>query len=309
MLGFETSDDCAVYRLDDRTAAVLTVDFFTPVVDDPYEFGAIAAANALSDVFAMGAKPLTALNIAAFPCSLGAEVVGEVMRGGADKVAEAGAFVVGGHTIDDDEPKYGLSVFGTVHPDKIIRNVGARDGDVLLYTKKLGTGILGSALRAGFEDDESMRPVIEGMMELNRFAAEAFEGLDVHACTDVTGFGLAGHLHEMLDASGVGAVLDWDALPLYDRVYRYSCEYCRPGRSFAIVDWARPFVRKGALSDEEYGNRMGVLCDPQTSGGLLVALPDDQVPAYEEAFRALAGRAPYRIGRVIDAPAGMVFMR
>lgn len=309
MLGFETSDDCAVYRIDDDTAAVLTVDFFTPVVDDPYEFGAIAAANALSDVFAMGARPVTALNILAFPVALGTQVVGEVMRGGAAKVAEAGAFVVGGHSIDDDEPKYGLSVFGLVHPDKIVRNAGARDGDVLVYTKRIGTGILGSAFRAGFETDESMRPAIEGMMELNMNAARAFEGLDVHACTDVTGFGLAGHLHEMLAASGVGAAIDWNAVPLYDGVYDYSCDYCRPGRSFNIVEWARAFVRKGTLSADEFDNRMGVLCDPQTSGGLLVALPPDQVNAYCDAFKRLSGRDPWLIGRVMDAPSGTVFIR
>ena len=308
MLGFETSDDCAVYRINDETAAVLTVDFFTPVVDDPYEFGAIAAANALSDVFAMGAKPLTALNILAFPVALGTKVVGEVMRGGADKVTEAGAFVVGGHSIDDDEPKYGLSVFGTVHPDKIVRNAGARDGDVLVYTKRIGTGILGSAFRAGFESDESMRPAIEGMMELNMNAARAFEGLDVHACTDVTGFGVAGHLHEMLEASGVGAIIDWNALPLYDRVYDYSCDYCRPGRSFDIVQWARAFVRRGTLTEAEFDNRMGVLCDPQTSGGLLVALPAAQALAYCDAFERLNGRAPAVVGRVVDAPAGLVFL-
>ena len=309
MLGFDTSDDAAVYKIDDETAAVLTVDFFTPVVDDPYEFGAIAAANALSDVFAMGAKPLTALNILAFPVSLGTEVVSEVLRGGSDKVREAGAFVVGGHSIDDDEPKYGLSVFGTVHPDRIVRNAGARDGDVLFYTKKLGTGILSSAFRAGFETDESMREAITGMMELNKAAACAFAGLDVHAATDVTGFGLAGHLHEMLDASGIAAAIDWSALPLYDRVWEYSCECCRPGRSFGIVEWARGFVRQGTLDDEEFDNRMGVLCDPQTSGGLLVALPASQAGAYEEAFEKLAGRAPTRIGRVMDGPAGMVFLR
>ena len=309
MLGFETSDDCAVYRINDDTAAVLTVDFFTPVVDDPYEFGAIAAANALSDVFAMGAKPVTALNILAFPVSLGTKVVGEVMCGGADKVAEAGAFVVGGHTIDDDEPKYGLSVFGTVHPDKIIRNAGARDGDVLIYTKKLGTGILGSAFRANYETDESMRACIEGMMELNKNAADALEGLDVHACTDVTGFGLAGHLHEMLEASNVGAIINWEALPLYERVFQYSCDYCRPGRSFNIIEWARGFVRQGTLADDEFDNRMGVLCDPQTSGGLLVALPADQATAYCAAFEHLSGRQPTVIGSVLDAPAGLIFLR
>lgn len=309
MLGFETSDDCAVYRINDETAAVLTLDFFTPVVDDPYEFGAIAAANALSDVFAMGARPLTALNILAFPCSLGTEVVGEVMRGGADKVAEAGAFVVGGHSIDDEEPKYGLSVFGTARPDEIIRNAGARAGDALVYTKRLGTGILNSAFRAGFESDESMRPAIEGMMELNKAAAEAFDGLDVHAATDVTGFGLAGHLHEMLEASGLAGVVEWDALPLYDRVYRYSCDYCRPGRSFGIVEWARGFVRQGTLPDGEFDNRMGVLCDPQTSGGLLVALPPEQLGQYLRRFEELAGHPAAVIGSAADGPAGMVFLK
>ena len=215
LLGFDTSDDAAVYRLNDDTAAVLTLDFFTPVVDDPYEFGAIAAANALSDVFAMGAKPLTALNILAFPCSLGTDVVADVLRGGADKVREAGAFVVGGHSIEDDEPKYGLSVFGTVHPDRIVRNGGAQPGDALFYTKVLGSGIMNSAFRAGFEDDEGMRPVIESMMELNRAGAEAMAAVHAHAATDVTGFGLAGHLHEMLEASDASAELVWDDLPLF----------------------------------------------------------------------------------------------
>jgi len=309
MLGFDTSDDAAVYRLDDHTAAVLTLDFFTPVVDDPYEFGAIAAANALSDVFAMGGKPLTALNILAFPCSLGTDVVAEVMRGGSDKVREAGAFVVGGHSIDDDEPKYGLSVFGTVHPDAIVRNQGAQAGDVLFYTKQLGTGILNSAFRAGLETDESMRPAIESMMELNRVGAEAMLEAGVHAATDVTGFGLAGHLHEMLEASGVGARLNWDALPLFDGVWDYSCAYCRPGKSFQIVDWARDFVKRGTMDAETYGNRMGVICDPQTSGGLLVAIPANRADDFATAFERRAGRQAALIGEVIDAPAGLIFLR
>ena len=309
LLGFDTNDDAAVYKIDDQTAAVLTLDFFTPVVDDPYEFGCVAAANALSDIFAMGAKPLTALNILAFPVSLGTDVVAQVMRGGSDKVREAGAFVVGGHSIDDDEPKYGLSVFGTVHPNRIVRNAGARAGDVLFYTKQLGTGILNSAFRAGLETDGSMRPAIESMMELNKAGGEAMLEAGVHAATDVTGFGLAGHLHEMLDASGVGARLDWRALPLFDRVWDYSCAYCRPGRSFQIIEWARPFVKQGLLDDAEYDNRMGVLCDPQTSGGLLVAIPPEQADVFAAAFERLAGRAPALIGEVVDAPAGLIFMR
>ncbi len=309
LLGFDTSDDAAVYRLNDETAAVLTLDFFTPVVDDPYEFGAIAAANALSDVFAMGAVPLTALNILAFPCSLGTDVVGEVLRGGADKVAEAGAFVVGGHSIEDDEPKYGLSVFGTVHPDRIVRNAGARPGDALFYTKALGSGIMNSAFRAGFEDDEGMRPVVESMMELNKAGAEAMARADVHAATDVTGFGLAGHLHEMLDASGASADVFWDDLPLFESAYRYSCDFCRPAKTFGIIDWARSFVEQGDLDDEEYDNRMGVLCDPQTSGGLLVAVAPEEADAFAAAFESAAGRAPALVGRVRDAPAGTIRIR
>lgn len=309
LLGFDTSDDAAVYRLNDDTAAVLTLDFFTPVVDDPYEFGAIAAANALSDVFAMGAKPLTALNILAFPCSLGTDVVGEVLRGGADKVAEAGAFVVGGHSIEDDEPKYGLSVFGTVHPDRIVRNGGARPGDALFYTKTIGSGLMNSAFRAGFEDDAGMRPVIDSMMELNKAGAEAMACVDVHAATDVTGFGLAGHLYEMLEASNAAAALAWDDLPLFEGAYQYSCDFCRPAKTFGIVDWARAFVEQGALDDEDYENRMGVLCDPQTSGGLLVAVAPEEAAAFAEAFERIAGRRPARIGEVLDGQPGRISMR
>jgi selenide,water dikinase len=295
--------------LRDDLAAVLTLDFFTPVVDDPYEFGAIAACNALSDVFAMGVKPLAALNILAFPVSLGSDVVAEVMRGGSDKVREAGAFIVGGHSIDDEEPKYGLAVFGSAHPDDIIRNEGARAGDVLYYSKRIGMGIMNSAFAAEKEDDASMRPVIEAMMELNKYAAEAFEGLDVHACTDVTGFGLAGHLHEMLDSSKVAAILDWADLPLFQGVFEYSKIGCRPGRGYDVQDWAESFVRRGTLPEEEYGDRMGVLCDPQTSGGLLVALPPEQAASYEARFEELLGRRPYRIGEVVDGPSGTIFMR
>lgn len=309
MLGFDTADDCAIVKLRDDLATVLTLDFFTPVVDDPYEFGCIAASNALSDVFAMGVKPIAALNILAFPVSLGTEVVAEVMRGGSDKVREAGAFIVGGHSIDDEEPKYGLAVFGTAHPDDIIRNGGAHAGDALYYSKPIGMGIMNSAYSAKQIDEKAMRPAIDSMMELNRYAAEAFEGLDVHACTDVTGFGLAGHLHEMLESSNMAAILDWDKLPLFDNVYRFSAEGFRPGRGYDVQEWAEGYVRKGVLSEEEYDNRMGVLCDPQTSGGILIALPPEQGPAYVKRFEELLGRKPSCIGEVTDGPSGVIFMR
>lgn len=306
LMGFDTSDDAAVYKLRDDLAGVLTLDFFTPVVDDPYEYGAIAAANALSDVFAMGAAPLCALNIAAFPCNLGTELVGEVLRGGADKVAEAGAFVVGGHTIDDDEPKYGLAVFGTMHPDAIVRNAGAQPGDALFYTKRIGTGIMNSALRAELVDEAGMRPAVESMMELNKAAAEAMLASGAHAATDVTGFGMAGHLHEMLDASGVGALLDWNALPLFDGVRELAKAYCRPGRSFEIQEWAETFVRQDELDDDEFDLRMGVLCDPQTSGGLLVSVSPKQASMFESEFEKRSGRKPTRIGLVVTDKPGTI---
>ena len=309
LLGFDTSDDAAVYKINDDTAAVLTLDFFTPVVDDPYEFGAIAAANALSDVFAMGATPLTALNILAFPVSLGTDVVAEVMRGGSDKVREAGAFTVGGHSIDDDEPKYGLSVFGTVHPDRIIRNAGAQEGDVLFYTKTIGTGIMNAAFRVGRETDETMRPVIESMMELNKAGAAAMRAIHPHAATDITGFGLAGHLHEMLEPSGVSACLNWESIPLFNNVYKHSSDYCRPGKTFNIVRWAEPFVKRGTLDEIEFDNRMGVLCDPQTSGGLLVSVAPEEADTFDEAFFNETGHHAARIGEVMAGPAGMIFLR
>jgi selenide, water dikinase len=306
MLGFDTADDAAVYKIDDDNAAVLTLDFFTPVVDDPYEYGAIAAANALSDVFAMGARPVTALNILAFPSCMGKEVVSEVLRGGADKVREAGAFVVGGHSIEDDEPKYGLSVFGLVNPKKLIRNGGALPGDALYYTKTLGTGIMNAALRAKLKSDADLRPIIDSMMELNKAASEAGIAAGMRACTDVTGFGLVGHLHEMVDASACAARIRWDAIPLFDGVYELSCDYCRPGKTFGIIDWASEFVEQGDLDDYEYDNRMGVLCDPQSSGGLLVAVPPENTEIFEAEFERHCGRKAARIGEFIDGKPGTI---
>jgi len=286
--------------------AVLTVDFFTPVVDDPYEFGRVAGANALSDVFAMGAQPLVALNLLALDCNLGTKVASEILRGGADAVREAGAHIVGGHTIDDPEPKYGLAVFGTALPEKIIRNKGAQVGDVLYLTKPLGTGIISSAYNIDLETDESIRPVVASMMELNAAGGKAMARAEAHAATDVTGFGLIGHLHEMLDASGCAAVIDWEAIPLFDRVWEYSCDYCRPGRSFSIMDFIESFVDQGQLSDTEFDNRMGVLCDPQTSGGLLVALSPDKAELFEQEFEKLSGRKPSLIGKITDGKQGTI---
>jgi selenide,water dikinase len=306
ILGFETSDDSAVYRLTDDMAALLTVDFFTPIVDDPYDFGRIAAANALSDIYAMGGRPLTAMNLLAFPCSMGADIVGEVVRGGAEKVAEAGAVTVGGHTIDDKEPKYGLSVFGVVHPDKVVRNRGARVGDELFLTKPIGTGIIATALKQGLETEDSVRDVIESMATLNRHACEAMVAVGANACTDVTGFGLLGHLHEMADASGCAVELDLDAVPMFDRALEWADKGVVPGRTADVVAWARDFLTWYADADADLWLRL--LCDPQTSGGLLIAVPAEAAVdlARELAQRDVIGA---RVGRCVAGEPGRIIVR
>lgn len=302
LLGFETADDAAIYKVSDEAAAVLTVDFLTPLVDDPYQYGRLAAANALSDVFAMGGKPLCALNILALDCALGTEVAAEIMRGGASAVREAGCFIVGGHSVDDPEPKYGLCVFGLVHPDRIIKNGGAQPGDVLYLTKRIGTGLLSAAFKIGECTQEDFDPAIESMCELNKAGGAAAVAAQAHAATDVTGFGLAGHLHEMLQASSCSAELDWAALPLFDRAWELCQAYCRPNRTFSVMDYAEPFVEQGSLDDEEFDNRMGVICDPQTSGGLLVAVAPEHAATFEAAFQREAGRTPWRIGAFVEGP-------
>jgi len=291
MLGFETSDDAAVYRMSDDTAALLTVDFFTPIVDDPYDFGRITAANALSDVYAMGGRPLTAMNLLAFPSDLDPSVVGAVLRGGAEKVAEAGALIVGGHTIDDNEPKYGLSVMGTVHPESVLYNRGSRPSDVLVLTKPLGTGLWGTALKREMYDGShpQARAAIEMMATLNKDAAEALEDTEirakVHAATDITGFGLAGHLHEMMQASNTVATVALDALPLLEGAWELSAAQVRPGKTAEMIAWASNFVSfSDGLTAENVETWLGIVCDPQTSGGLLLSMTADAARRYVEAL-------------------------
>lgn len=238
------------------------------------------------------------MNILAFPKFVGTDIVGEVMRGGADKVAEAGGIICGGHTIEDDEPKYGLSVFGTVHPDKIVRNEGCKPGDILYYTKKIGTGLQNSALSAGLITDDEFEEVINYMAELNRAGAEAMMIAGVNAATDVTGFGFAGHLYEMVHSSKVSAIIEWDSLPLYDRCLEFSEMYCRPCKTDGIIDWATDFVMKDGRDDEEYDNMMGVLCDPQTSGGLLCSIAPENADKFEEEFLKRCHHEPWKIGKV-----------
>lgn len=312
MVGFETSDDAAVFRLDEKTALLLTVDFFTPIVDDPYDFGRITAANALSDIYAMGGRPLTAMNMVAFPCSLGPDVVAEVLRGGGDVCREAGAIVVGGHTIDDKEPKFGLSVLGIVEPDRVIRNIGVRPGDVLVLTKPIGTGVIGTALKQGLEDEESARAVIESMATLNRGAAEAMQEVGVSAATDVTGFGIVGHLHEMLAGSGCAGEIRFDAVPLFPGVLSYAARGVVPGRTADVIAYAADFIDwpgnpaplvRGAA--EEDLARWRVLCDPQTSGGMLIAVDASREGALLAALES-RGITPAVIGRALAGEPGQV---
>lgn len=304
--GLAKGDDCFVLRINDEQATVFTLDWFPAVVDDPYDFGAISAAAALSNLYAMGAKPMTALNVMALPCKLGVDEVGEVMRGGSDKVIEAGAFVVGGHSIDDNQPKYGLAAFGTINPDKVIHNEHARPGDVLFYTKPLGSGIMIQAYRDGLETEGDLREAADSMMELNKPAAQAMEGLGVHAAETVSGSGLVGHLHDVLEACGAAATIDWDSLPLLDRAWQHCRDGCRPQRTEGVVEWATQFVDVRDRDDKTRGDRMAVLCDPQTSGGLIVAVAPEDADAYAEAFRVAAGRTPARIGTIVEGEAGLV---
>lgn len=271
LLGVGAQDDAAVYALRKDLALVQTVDFITPIVDDPCTFGAIAAANALSDIYAMGARPVTALNLATFPVrSLPLTILEEILRGAAETVAEAGATTVGGHTIDDPEPKFGLAVTGLAHPDRIVRKAGGRPGDALILTKPLGTGILTTALDRRLIGEEDIREAVTAMRSLNRAAAEAMLEVGVHACTDVTGFGLLGHLQEMAEASRVSARVSLAQLPVIRGVWELARRDAVPGGSRNNQRYLMEHVTWG---EDIKADEQVVLCDAQTSGGLLMAVP------------------------------------
>ncbi len=265
LVGFETSDDAGVYKLTEECALVQTVDFFTPIVDDPHAFGGIAAANALSDVYAMGGRPLTAMAVLAYPASGDLEVLEKLMRGGAEKIHEAGCSLVGGHSINEEDVKFGYSVTGTVHPGKVWTNAGARVGDVLVLTKALGTGVIGTAVKRGMAEEADARAAEESMLQLNKGAAEAMAGLEVHGCTDVTGFGLLGHAREMGLASGVTLEIDVEAVRFLPGAERYAAMGAVPGGTRNNQEFIGECVEGRSAVDD-------LLYDPQTSGGLLAAL-------------------------------------
>jgi selenide,water dikinase len=296
LVGHQTRDDAAVYRLSAEQAIVETVDFFTPVVDDPYWFGRIAAANAFSDIWAMGGRPIFALNLVGWPVkTLSLEMLGEVLRGGADAAAQAGAPVLGGHSIDDPEPKYGMAVTGLVHPDRVLRNVGARPGDRLLLTKPLGSGIVTTAIKRGIALGALLEVVTRLMAELNRAAGEVLARSGaVHALTDVTGFGLLGHAWEMAEGSGVALRLEAARVPVLDGVVDLARADVVPGGSRANLAWVEPRLR---LSPAVTLPAI-VLADAQTNGGLLAAVPAGRVAAVLASLAA-AGVVAAEIGEVL----------
>ena len=293
LVAAETSDDAAVVQLGEELAIVQTADFFTPIVDDPYWFGRIAATNALSDVYAMGGRPVSALNLVAFPLEiLGAEVLREILRGGAEAVAAAGASVVGGHSIDDPEPKYGLAVTGVVHPDDVLTNAGGRPGDVLTLSKPLGAGVISTAAKRGLADDALIARGVEVMTTLNADAAAAARAAGAHALTDVTGFGLLGHLHELALASGCAAEIEAAAIPAIDGVLELlEAEQAIAGGTRRNREHAGTFTTFAPGVPEA---RRWLAADAMTSGGLLAALP------------VLDGAAAPVVGRLVEGEPGTI---
>ncbi|MFC2114637.1 selenide, water dikinase SelD [Bacteroidota bacterium] len=296
LVGNSTSDDAAVYKLTDDIALVQTVDFFTPIVDDPYQFGAIAAANALSDIYAMGAKPIFALNIVGFPDNrLPESVLKQILKGAEDKAKEAGIFILGGHTVEDPEPKFGMVVSGTVHPEKIWTNARAQIGDVLILTKSIGTGVLSTALKRNLLNPEQEKMLISSMSELNARAAEIALNYPIHACTDITGFGLLGHLSELTRASKVTAEINFETVPFFEGVFELAASGCIPGGSKNNLDFVKDRIE---FKIERSEVEKLVLADAQTSGGLLFSLPENHAMALLDELKANKIKANL-IGRIV----------
>lgn len=301
-MGFETSDDAAIYKLNGKLALIQTVDFFPPIVDTPYLFGQIAAANAMSDVYAMGGRPVTAMNLVAFPCgTLGQDVLAEILRGGAEKIKEAGAVVVGGHSIEDKEPKYGLAVSGLVEIENLVTNAQAKVGDRLVLTKPLGMGILATALKGGEVDEGEIMPAIEMAATLNRTAAEVMTKIGVNACTDVTGFGLLGHLKILLDASGVGAQIKAEDVPVWPQAVSLAEIGLIPEGCYHNEEDLQNSVKLGSLED----SLKSVFFDPQTSGGLLISVSRQRSDELVNALKQAGLNTHAVIGEVVPQAGGV----
>jgi selenide,water dikinase len=303
LVGLDTSDDAGVYQLNEEMALVQTVDFFTPIVDDPFVFGQIAVANALSDVYAMGGTPLTGMNLVAFPIkTLSPSILKEILLGGLSKMNEAGVALVGGHSIEDPEIKYGLAVTGLVHPKKILTNAKARIGDKLVLTKALGTGIVATALKGGMASEDAVRKIVESMVTLNRKASELMKRFGAHACTDITGFSFIGHALEMATASEVGLVIQSEAIPIFSEAMEYAKMGLVPGGARSN----RQFFSCKVEMDSRISNFLvDILYDPQTSGGLLASLPSGQEDELVEALKR-EGIYASIIGEVVSEPVGKI---
>ncbi len=305
-MGFDHLDDAGVYRLTEDIALVQTTDFFTPIVDDPFSFGQIAAANALSDVYAMGGRPLTAMNLVAFPIEkMNGSILREILRGGYSKIHEAGAIIVGGHSIDDTEIKYGLSVTGIVHPDRILTNARARPGDRLVLTKPLGTGIIGTALKGEIASQEAVKKITESMTTLNHAAYEVMVEVGVNACTDITGFGLLGHVMEMAIASDVGIAIKSQSVPIFPEAVEYATMGLVPGGTARNREFCSCRVEiSGDISNE----KMDILYDAQTSGGLLISVEGEKAQSLLEQLHAKGVQPAAIIGEVIEEPKGRIVL-
>ena len=302
LVGLDTGDDATVYRIGEDLAIIQTLDFFPPIVDDPFQFGEIAAANAISDIYAMGGRPIIALNIVGFPVDLPKEILVDILKGGA---AEAGVLIVGGHTIDDEEPKYGLAVTGVIKPGHEVTNANARPGDVLVLTKPLGTGIITTAGKEGVAEPSLLNEAIEVMSILNRAASDAMVKVGVNACTDVTGYGLIGHLHSMIGASGVGARIRLDSVPILNGVWDLVKKGIIPGGTHRNlesverqVDWHPTITEEAKI----------LLCDAQTSGGLLISVPAERRDELVNELKANGVATIAVIGEVLDEPKGIQVM-
>ena len=307
IVGMERAEDAGVYKLSDDLAIIQTVDFFTPIVDDPYMFGQIAAANALSDVYAMGGKPLTAMNIVCFPIkTMDISILREILKGGLDKMKEAGVTLVGGHSVEDSELKYGLSVTGTIHPLKVLTNVGAKVGDRLILTKPLGTGIINTAIKGGMAKEDSIERVTRYMASLNKRASEIMQEIGANACTDVTGFGLLGHAFEMIEGTGKGIVINASDVPILPEAVNFAKMGMVPGGTYRNKEFR---INKVDIDPAQSPYLIDILFDPQTSGGLLIAVPGKKAQKMVKRLRKEGIEDAAIIGEVMEDSEERILVR
>jgi selenide,water dikinase len=305
--GMERSEDAGIYKLRDDLAIIQTVDFFTPIVDDPYDFGQVAVANALSDVYAKGGRPLTAMNIVCFPIKkMDVSILRDILRGGLDKMREAGVLLIGGHSVDDPEPKYGLSVTGVIHPDKVVLNNGGKPGDKLILTKPLGTGIISTAIKSGKAGPRLVKKLTKCMATLNRGASEAMMSVGVHGCTDITGFGLLGHACEMLEETQNGIVFDSAAVPVFSEAKTFAEAGFLPGGLTRNRDYRKTMVDINPGVPQYLAD---ILCDPQTSGGLLIAVAKTKATRLLKTLHDGGVPDAVIIGEVVASPKNRIVVK